>query len=61
MALIKMELFSECLTRKTLVNVIVPELSEKRVLPNGKFPVVYLLHGAFDGYPPLSYMPKSAA
>lgn len=50
MALIRMELFSECLTRKTTVNVIVPEMSEKRVLPNGKFPVVWLLHGAFDGY-----------
>lgn len=50
MALIKMELYSECLTRKTMVNVIVPDLHEKRRLPNGKFPVLLLLHGAFDGY-----------
>ena len=50
MALIKMELYSECLTRKTIVNVIVPEISDPRVLPNGKYPVVWLLHGAFDGY-----------
>ncbi len=50
MALIKMELYSECLTRKTMVNVIVPEISDPRVLPNGKYPVVWLMHGAFDGF-----------
>lgn len=50
MAIINMELYSQNLTRKTKVNVIVPDLSEKRRLPNGKLPVLWLLHGAFDGY-----------
>lgn len=50
MSLVKMELYSQCLTRKTLLNVIVPDPSETRRLPNGKFPVLLLLHGAFDGY-----------
>ena len=48
MSLIKMELNSECLTRKASVSIILPELSEERRLENGKFPVLWLLHGATD-------------
>lgn len=48
MSLISMELNSECLTRKASVNIILPELNEERRLANGKFPVLWLLHGATD-------------
>lgn len=48
MALIRMDLYSECLTRKTPVTVILPDATEKRRLPNGKLPVLWLLHGATD-------------
>jgi len=48
MSLIQMELHSECLTRKATINVILPELSEERRLENGKYPVLWLLHGATD-------------
>ena len=48
MSLIKMELNSECLTRKATVNIILPELNEERRLENGKYPVLWLLHGATD-------------
>jgi S-formylglutathione hydrolase FrmB len=48
MSLIKMELNSECLTRKATVNIILPEMNEERRLENGKFPVLWLLHGATD-------------
>ena len=48
MSLIRMDLYSECLTRMVPVNVILPERSEKRRLDNGKFPVLWLLHGATD-------------
>lgn len=48
MSFIQMQLNSECLTRKAAINVILPEMSEERRLENGKFPVVWLLHGATD-------------
>lgn len=48
MALMHLDLYSECLTRMTMVDVIVPEMREKRVLDNGKYPVLWLLHGATD-------------
>ena len=50
MALIKMELNSQCLTRVATINVIVPEKNEQRRLPNGKFPVLWMLHGATDDH-----------
>ena len=36
MALMRLDLHSDCLTRMTAVNVILPDLSEKRKLDNGK-------------------------
>ncbi len=48
MSLIKLELNSQCLTRATTINMILPEMTEKRRLPNGKYPVLWLLHGATD-------------
>jgi poly(3-hydroxybutyrate) depolymerase len=48
MALIRMDLHSDCLTRMVPVNVILPEKSDKRVVDNGKYPVLWLLHGATD-------------
>ena len=48
MAFIQMQLNSECLTRKASINVILPEITEKRRLENGKFPVLWVLHGATD-------------
>ena len=39
MALMRLDLHSDCLTRMTAVNVILPDLSEKRKLDNGKQPV----------------------
>ena len=50
MARIKMGMYSESIGRNTQLNVIVPDPNEQRRLPNGKFPVLWLLHGAFDGY-----------
>jgi len=48
MSLIRMELNSDCLTRKATINIILPELNEERRLENGKYPVLWLLHGATD-------------
>ena len=48
MALLRLDLHSDCLTRMAAVNVILPDLSEKRKLDNGKLPVLWLLHGATD-------------
>lgn len=48
MALLKMDLYSQCLTRMTQVNVVLPEVTDKRRLDNGKIPVLWLLHGATD-------------
>lgn len=50
MALIRMDLNSECLTRCVPVSVILPDATEKRRLDNGKFPVLWLLHGATDDH-----------
>ncbi|HPF88581.1 MAG TPA: alpha/beta hydrolase family protein [Candidatus Limiplasma sp.] len=48
MSFIQMQLHSECLTRKAEINVILPEMSDERRLDNGKYPVLWLLHGATD-------------
>ena len=48
MALIHLDLYSECLTRMTMVDVILPEMRETRLLDNSKYPVLWLLHGATD-------------
>lgn len=48
MSLIRMELYSECLTRVTPIEVILPDVSEKRRLNNGLFPVLWMLHGATE-------------
>ncbi|MBQ2463273.1 MAG: hypothetical protein IJ210_10145 [Clostridia bacterium] len=48
MSLIRMDLYSECLTRMVPVNVILPEKSDQRKLDNDKYPVLWLLHGATD-------------
>lgn len=50
MALIKMDLFSPALSRNTSVNLIIPSPDEKRRLPGGKFPVLWLLHGVSDDH-----------
>jgi putative tributyrin esterase len=50
MSLIRMELNSECLTRKAPINIILPDRKEERRLPNGKYPVLWLLHGATDDH-----------
>lgn len=50
MSLIQMQLNSECLTRKAVIHVILPEMSEERRLENGKYPVLWLLHGATDDH-----------
>lgn len=48
MALIQMELYSECLTRVVSLQVIMPQQTEKRRLDNGLFPVLWMLHGATE-------------
>jgi S-formylglutathione hydrolase FrmB len=50
MALINMEINSECLTRGTAFHVILPENGEGRKNKDGKYPVLWLLHGATDDY-----------
>lgn len=45
MAFLQMDLFSSMLTRQTEVAVIIPERHKK-----DKYPVLWLLHGAFDNY-----------
>ncbi|MFH1879783.1 MAG: alpha/beta hydrolase-fold protein [Bacillota bacterium] len=50
MSFIQMQLHSECLTRKASIHVILPEMSEERRLDNGKFPVLWILHGASDDH-----------
>jgi putative tributyrin esterase len=50
MALIDIEIYSECLTRMTSFNVIVPEPGRGKVDSSGKYPVLWLLHGATDDY-----------
>ena len=68
MALIKMELYSECLTRKTMVNVIVPEISGPTCAAKWEIPLLYgccTAHltdiRAGNALHPLNYMRKSAA
>ena len=50
MALIKLELYSRCLTRMTTLHVILPEIGTGKVDSTGKYPVLWLLHGATDDY-----------
>ena len=48
MALFCMDIHSECLTRMTSLQVILPDISDQRRLDNGLLPVLWLLHGATD-------------
>lgn len=50
MALIKMDFFSPALSRNTSIHLILPDPSEKRRLANGKYPVLWLLHGVSDDH-----------
>ncbi len=50
MGLIKMEMYSECLSRGTSVNVIIPEKGEGVLNSEGNYPVLWLLHGASEDY-----------
>jgi Predicted esterase len=50
MALIEIEVNSQCLTRMTTFQVIIPEPGNGRVDSTGKYPVLWLLHGASDDH-----------
>jgi len=50
MALIETEIYSQCLTRMNTFYVIVPDPGKGVVDRSGKYPVLWLLHGATDDY-----------
>lgn len=50
MALMELEINSKCLTRLSELYVIIPEAGEGRWNDEGKYPVLWLLHGATDDY-----------
>jgi S-formylglutathione hydrolase FrmB len=50
MALISAEFYSECLGRGTSIYAIIPEKDEGKPGKDGRYPVLWLLHGASDDY-----------
>lgn len=50
MALMDVEIYSQCLTRMTTFSVMLPEPGSGKIDSTGKYPVLWLLHGATDDY-----------
>jgi S-formylglutathione hydrolase FrmB len=50
MALLEIEINSQCLTRMTTFQVIIPEPGAGKLDSTGKYPVLWLLHGASDDH-----------
>ena len=50
MALFEMEIYSQCLTRMTELYVILPDPGKGKKNARGKYPVLWMLHGATDDY-----------